>query len=150
MSLVFKRGNLLDEDAKALVNCVNCIGVAGKGIAIAFKQRFPANHRYYHKHCLDGFVLPGQVLVFQGTPQAIFNAATKDHWRDPSRIEWIRECLDEIRAAVRFRKIESIALPALGCGNGGLLWCDVKPLIVAAMEPLTEVDVRVYEPEDRR
>jgi O-acetyl-ADP-ribose deacetylase (regulator of RNase III) len=118
--LEFKQGNLLEEDAEALVNAVNCVGVMGKGIALQFKQAFPY----------------------------IINFPTKRHWRDKSKIEDIQAGLKALVAEVQQLSITSIAIPALGCGNGGLDWLEVKPLIESAFVELPEVKVVIFEPAD--
>jgi len=142
--ITYKQGNLLDDDAECLINCVNCVGVAGRGIALAFKKRFPRNFRYYREQCLAGRLKPGYVLPCSDGMRMLLNVATKDHWRDPSRLVWIRVILQEL-AWYLPGKVASVAVPALGCGNGGLAWRDVKPLIEQSMN-LAEVDVRVYLP----
>lgn len=146
----FLTGNLLDDDADALVNPVNCVGVAGKGLALAFKDRFPGNFKYYRFKCKDKIIRPGclqsTVGKNMGKPTYIINFATKDHWEDNSKIEWIESGLNDIKDVIEICKIKSIAIPALGCGLGGLQWEDVKPLIVALSEKLPDVEFRVYEP----
>lgn len=145
----FVRGDIVDSQAEALVNTVNTVGVMGKGVALRFKQRFPENYRFYREACERGEVTPGKVLVFRTEclqPRYIINFPTKRHWRQKSRIEDIVAGLQDLVQRVRDLGICSIAIPALGCGHGGLRWADVRPLIENAFASLPDVHVEVYEP----
>ncbi len=145
------QGDLLKQgDVDAIVNTVNCVGVMGKGIALQFKNKWPANFIAYAAACKAGQVRPGSMFVFDSgglvTPNFIINFPTKDHWRGSSKIEFIRDGLVDLVAQVKRLGIRSIAVPPLGCGNGGLDWADVRPLIEAAFETLPDVEVRLFEP----
>src|SRR6185295_3486452 len=133
-------GDLLDADVEALVNTVNTVGVMGKGLALQFKRRFPATFTAYAAACKRGEVEIGRMLVVEtkasAGPRYIVNFPTKKHWRDPSRLEYVRAGLDALVEEIRTRGIRSIAVPPLGCGNGGLAWSDVEPLIERAMAAL--------------
>lgn len=147
-------GDLLDADVEALVNTVNTVGVMGKGLALQFKRRFPANFSAYAAACKRGEVVVGRMLVVETNvpigPRSIINFPTKKHWRDPSQLEYVRAGLDALVEEIRARSIRSIAVPALGCGNGGLAWSDVEPLIERAMAELSDVRVVVFAPSDAR
>lgn len=144
------RGNLLESDAEALVNTVNCIGFMGKGIALQFRQAWPENFRFYEKACRAKEVRPGRMLVFETgqmlTPRYIINFPTKRHWRGNSKIEDISAGLSALVAEVKRLGIRSVAVPPLGCGNGGLDWQEVRPLIQKAFEAVPEVQVLLYPP----
>lgn len=144
-------GNLLQTDAEALVNTVNCIGFMGKGIALQFKQAWPENFDRYAKACHAGEVRPGRMFIFDTgrmvNPKYIINFPTKRHWRGNSRIEDIESGLKALIEDVRRLKIHSIAVPPLGCGNGGLDWEDVGPMIVRAFSELPEVKVLLFSPK---
>jgi O-acetyl-ADP-ribose deacetylase (regulator of RNase III) len=146
----FKQGNLLEEKTEALVNTVNCVGVMGKGIALQFKQAFPNNFQQYKKACEAKEVQPGHVLTIStgslSNPCYIINFPTKRHWKDKSRIEDVQSGLKALTAEVQQLGIRSIAIPPLGCGNGGLDWVKVKPLIEAAFAQLPDVQAIVFEP----
>jgi O-acetyl-ADP-ribose deacetylase (regulator of RNase III) len=148
--LEFKQGNLLEENAQALVNAVNCVGVMGKGIALQFKQAFPENFQQYKQACDAKEVQPGRMFTVPTgklfNPKYIINFPTKRHWRDKSKIEDIQTGLKALVAEVQQLGITSIAIPAFGCGNGGLDWLEVKPLIESAFVELPEVKVVVFEP----
>jgi O-acetyl-ADP-ribose deacetylase (regulator of RNase III) len=146
-------GNLLQADVEALVNTVNCVGVMGKGIALQFKRAWPENFRRYAKACNVGGVIPGRMFIFETggmvNPKYIVNFPTKRHWRDKSRIEDIESGLKALVEDVKRLGIRSIAVPALGCGNGGLDWEDVAPLIDKAFEALPEVTVLLFSPNEQ-
>ena len=147
-------GDLLDADVEALVNTVNTMGVMGKGLALQFKRRFPANFSAYAAACKRGEVVVGRMFVVETNaltgPRSIINFPTKKHWRDPSQLEYVRAGLDALVEEIRARSIRSIAVPPLGCGNGGLAWSDVEPLIERAMAELPDVRVVVFAPSDLR
>lgn len=150
----YETGDILKADVQALVNTVNCVGVMGKGIALQFKLKLPENFREYEKVCKRGDLEPGRVFVFdrgklfeedQG-PQYIINFPTKTHWRKPSKLKYIEMGMDALVEEVQQRGIESIAIPPLGCGNGGLDWEDVEATIERHMEALPGVHVVLYPP----
>ncbi|RVH81680.1 Appr-1-p processing protein [Sinorhizobium meliloti] len=146
----FTRGNILEANAEALVNTVNCVGIMGRGIALQFKNMFPDNFRAYSKACQHNAVQPGRMFVHRTDeltyPHFIVNFPTKRHWKGKSRMEDIDTGLEDLVATVRKNKIKSIAIPALGSGLGGLDWKDVCPRIVSAMSILDDVEVIIYEP----
>lgn len=145
-------GNLLNAPADALVNTVNTVGVMGKGLALQFKQAYPANFRAYQAACRHGEVRLGRMFVYEpggpGQPRYLVNFPTKGHWRDRSTLVDVREGLADLRRLVLDRAITSIAVPPLGCGNGGLDWRDVRPLIEEALGDLPGVRVLLYPPQD--
>lgn len=144
-------GNLLEADVEALVNTVNTVGVMGKGIALQFRQAYPENFKAYQAACKRGEVQPGRMFVFQtgrlDNPRYIINFPTKRHWKGQSRMEDVETGLKALVAEVRDRGIRSIAVPPLGCGNGGLDWEDVRPRIEAAFAELPDVHVALFSPE---
>ena len=145
----YTTGNLLQADADALVNTVNTVGVSGKGIALMFKEAFADNFRAYEAAAKAGRVEVGDMFVTERRdilgPRYIINFPTKQHWRHPSRLEWIEQGLTALRREITARGISSIAIPPLGAGNGGLAWAEVKPLIERALAGL-DADIVVYEP----
>ena len=145
------KGNLLEAPAEALVNTVNTVGVMGKGIALQFRQAYPEMYRAYEKACKDGDVRLGEVQAFDlgglaGGPRWVINFPTKGHWRADSRLVDIQTGLADLVAKIRKLHIRSIALPPLGCGNGGLDWNVVRPLIEKAFADLPDVKVLLFEP----
>jgi len=146
----FCTGDILAADAEALVNTVNCVGVMGRGIALQFKNEFPANFEAYASACSRDEVQPGRMFVFETrrltNPKYIVNFPTKRHWKGKSRIEDIEAGLSALASEIRKRQIRSIAIPPLGSGLGGLNWNEVRPRIIAALHDLEDVDVIVFEP----
>ena len=146
----YRGGDILECEADALVNTVNCVGVMGRGIALQFKKVFPNNYKAYRKACMREEVRPGRMFVFETgrlmPPRYIINFPTKRHWRGKSRLEDIEAGLDALVAVVRERGIRSIAIPPLGSGLGGLHWPDVRRRIAEALGRLEDVEVFVYEP----
>lgn len=145
-------GNLLKAPAEALVNTVNTVGVMGKGIALQFKNSYPQMYEAYADACKAGRVQLGRVHVFDlgglaDGPRWIINFPTKGHWRAASRLQDVAAGLQDLVETVRTLGIQSIAVPPLGCGYGGLQWGLVRPLIEQAFAQLPEVQVLLYPPE---
>ncbi len=147
----YKTGDILQENAEAIVNTVNCVGIMGRGIALQFKNTFPDNFKAYVTACKHAEVQPGHMFVYEttypGTPRYIINFPTKRHWKDKSRIEDIEAGLKSLATVISKYNIHSIAIPPLGSGLGGLKWAQIKPLIIAALKPLKNVQIIIYEPE---
>jgi O-acetyl-ADP-ribose deacetylase (regulator of RNase III) len=145
----FRAGDILQADAEALVNTVNCVGIMGRGIALQFKQALPDNFKAYEAACARKEMQPGQMLVcetgFLANPRYIINFPTKRHWRSKSRIEDIESGLKALIDEIRRRGIRSIAVPPLGGGLGGLEWAEVRPLIATALGEL-DIQAVVFEP----
>jgi len=144
-------GNLLDAEVDALVNTVNTVGVMGKGIALQFRRAYPAMYQEYTKAAKAGLVCLGHMSVWTNHetltgPRYVINFPTKGHWKARSRLTDIKAGLVDLAAVVRRLGITSIAVPPLGCGNGGLDWAQVEPLIASTFAALPDVDVRVYPP----
>jgi len=147
----YKTGNLLTEDAEAIVNTVNCVGVMGRGIALQFKKAFPENFSAYAEACKREEVKPGRMFVYDlgglANPRYIINFPTKRHWRGKSRVEDIEAGLLDLVRVIREKCIHSVALPPLGAGLGGLDWQDVRSRIEQALGDLKDVEVIVFEPK---
>lgn len=148
----YAKGNLLDADTEAIVNTVNTVGVMGKGIALQFKMRFPNNYKTYLEACKKGKLRLGEVLLVREgdllNQKIIINFPTKGHWKAPSRYEYIAEGLESLKQTIQQYAIKSIAIPPLGCGNGGLDWNIVRPMIVSELEDL-EAEIIIYEPNEQ-
>ncbi|CAH1072450.1 type II toxin-antitoxin system antitoxin DNA ADP-ribosyl glycohydrolase DarG [Candidatus Nitrotoga sp. 1052] len=147
----YTTGDILKAEAEALVNTVNCVGIMGRGIALQFKEIFPANFKAYAAACKREEVQPGRMFVFDTGeltfPRYVVNFPTKRHWRGKSRVEDIEAGLVALVNEVRARGIRSIAIPPLGSGLGGLDWSQVRPLIERAFAALPEVEVQIFEPD---
>lgn len=145
-------GNLLKADVDALVNTVNTEGVMGKGIALQFKRAYPFAYTSYRSACEAGEVKVGAMHVVDvgalgGGPRWIINFPTKRHWKSKSKVEDIQAGLAALRSAILGLDIRSIALPPLGCGNGGLSWSVVEPLIRSELGGLQDVRIELYAPD---
>jgi len=144
------RGNILKAEADALVNTVNCVGYMGKGIALQFKKAFPENFKAYARACKAEEVRPGKMFVYETgsmlPPKYILNFPTKRHWRGKSRLEDIEAGLQALVEEVERRGVSSVAVPALGCGLGGLEWSVVRPMIEEAFAPMPDMLVLLFEP----
>jgi len=139
-------GDIFKSNATTLVNTINCVGVMGKGIALEFKKRFPEMFKNYIRQCQTGEVKPGRLTFYPDMfNKSVLNFPTKQHWRSPSRLEDIIVGLDYFIAHYREWGIESVAFPPLGCGNGGLDWKIVGPLMYQKLSPLN-IDVEIYAP----
>lgn len=139
-------GNMFESTYHTLVNTVNCVGVMGKGIAYEFKKRYPAMFKDYVNRCYAGLVKLGEPYYFSDLQGAsIVNFPTKGHWRSASRLRDIEDGLRYFKEYYWEWKIQSVAFPALGCGNGGLMWENVRPIMHFYLDPLP-IPVEVYAP----
>ena len=149
----YTQGNLLDAPVQALVNTVNTVGVMGKGIALMFKDRFPKNMEEYAQACKRKQVQTGKMFVTETGElmgaRWIVNFPTKQNWRYPSKLEWIEAGLQDLRCFIINCHVQSIAIPPLGAGNGGLEWFAVREKIEQALADLQAVDIYVYEPTQK-
>jgi len=148
----YTQGNLFDAQVEAVVNTVNTVGVMGKGIALMFKERFPKNMVEYARACKAREVKTGKMFITETGelmgPQWIINFPTKQHWRAPSKIEWIVEGLQDLKRFLLDNDVKSIAIPPLGAGNGKLNWEGVKLEIEKALFDL-DVEIIVFEPTEQ-
>lgn len=148
--ITYHKGDLLKDDADCLVNTVNTVGVMGKGIALAFKKAFPHNFLVYQKAFAAKQLAIGRLLVVNDVnlllgQKFIINFPTKTHWRLPSEYSYISQGLDALKNYLEENDVRSVAMPAPGCGNGGLDWNKVKPMIEEKLGGLS-IDLRVYGP----
>lgn len=143
-------GDIFEIKVDALVNPVNTVGIMGKGLALAFKQKFPNNFKLYKKACDSKQIIVGKIFstinVDSDNPKYIINFPTKDHWKYPSKIEWVESGLNDLRDFIISNKIRSIAIPALGCGNGGLNWDDVDYLFNKILRGINSCNIIIYTP----
>jgi O-acetyl-ADP-ribose deacetylase (regulator of RNase III) len=146
----YKTGDIISENAEALVNTVNCVGIMGRGIALQFKNAFPDNFKAYQAACHHGDLQPGRLFIYRtnrlSNPKYIINFPTKRHWRGKSRLSDIESGLTVLAVQIRALGIRSVAVPPLGSGLGGLNWSDVRPRIEAALRDLTDVHIIIFEP----
>jgi len=147
--ITYCTGNILDTKAYAIVNPVNLVGVMGKGLALAIKERYPANFDAYAKACERGHIGIGKLFCYEEADlhgkRLIINFPTKRHWRNPSEYNYIASGLNALKKTIIAKDTPSIAIPALGCGNGGLDWERVKSFIEYWLKDL-EAEIYVYPP----
>ena len=148
--LNFTSGNLLDSRCYALVNTVNTVGVMGKGIALQFKNEFPHNYKIYRDAYQSRQLKIGGLLLVKDRSlllgeRLIINFPTKTHWRLPSEYTYIEQGLNALANLIAEERLKEIALPALGCGNGGLDWRIIKEMIDRHFG-LIDAMIEVYQP----
>jgi len=139
--IIYRRTSLLESTAQTLVNTVNCVGVMGKGLAHAFKLREPSMFESYKKICDEKLLEPGRLWLWRGDQGWVLNFPTKKHWRGASQLEWIEQGLDKFVHSYKQQGISEISFPRLGCGNGGLSWDVVRPVMERYLE---KVDIPVF------
>lgn len=135
-TIQYQKGDIFSADAHVIVNTVNCKGVMGKGLALQFKQKYPEMFTAYRQACKTGQIRIGKPMLFQDSKPWILNFPTKDHWRQPSKIEYIAEGLEYIVAMYKKLGITSIAFPKLGTQNGKLSWVEVGPVMAKYLDEL--------------
>ena len=170
MAIIYKNDDLFSmlDKVDVLVNTVNCYGIMGKGIALYFKSKFPKMYKEYKQMCDDKLLRPGAMHWYSmpsdnkdyisedlfSAPikqtNYILNFPTKDHWRANSKISYIEDGLTALIKDLQtsHTDIKSIAMPPLGCGNGGLDWAIVKPLIEKAFQQLPHIELFLFEPQE--
>lgn len=152
MTIQIDNNDLTNCKVDALVNTVNCVGIMGKGIALQFKNKWPENFKSYEKACKNNQVQIGKMFVFHASsmldkPNYIINFPTKKHWRNKSELSYIVDGLDDLVKVIKELQIKSVAIPALGCGLGGLDWNIVFPIIKEKLTPLlSDVEIHVFQP----
>lgn len=143
-------GDILTADAEALVNTVNCVGIMGRGIALQFRKAFPDNFKAYEAVCQRGELQPGKMFIFETgnltNPRYVINFPTKRHWKGKSQLADIESGLKALVSDIRRLGVHSIAIPPLGCGQGGLDWGEVRPRIELALATVPDVRVLLYGP----
>ena len=155
--IVRETGDIFDCGADAIVIPVNAVGVPGKGLALAAARKWPRWAAKYKGACRAGTLRAGGIHVAEGTGLVngewrdftIVALATKDHWRYPSRLEWVREGLERLVAWAQQEQVGRLAVPALGSGLGGLPWGVVRPLMVSMLEGV-DGKVVVFAPQETR
>lgn len=145
--ITYISGDILASNAECLVNTVNCEGFMGKGIAYQFKLRFPKNNEDYIKACKTNLLRIGTLHIFEEEGKIIINFPTKNKWREKSKMDYIHMGLEKLSEYLQKNNVSSIAIPPLGCGNGGLNWLEVKPVILHYLDSFkNSMDIQIFEP----
>lgn len=145
MSFHVVEGDVFASNVEAIVIPVNCVGVAGAGIALEARKRFPEWYRQYGSDCTSGRLTIGSITFCAYYNQFLFNFPAKDHWKLPSRYEYIEKTMPELRKKVEYIGVKSLALPAVGCGLGGLNFNVIRALAEKTFQD-SSVDVLFYKP----
>lgn len=145
--------DIFASDAEALVNPVNCDGISGRGLALEFKRRYPEAFDDYKRACTNGWLKPGGIWLSTGAQQLfsgslIVHLPTKNLWRESSTLEPIERSLRSLVWMIHETTVRTIAIPALGCGLGGLDWSEVRPAIVRALDGIDGLVVYLYPPRE--
>ncbi|MFA5498909.1 MAG: macro domain-containing protein [Candidatus Cloacimonadia bacterium] len=144
--ITVKIGDLFTSDMATLANTVNCEGIMGKGIALNFKKKYPEMYEDYKMRCLNGEVEEGVPYVYEDLfGNKVLNFPTKNHWKNYSNLKKIEEGLDSIIENYQKWGLKSLAFPPLGCGNGGLSWLQVGPLMYQKLSKL-DIPIEIYAP----
>lgn len=150
--LYVQEGNVFSSGAEAVVIPVNCVGVMGAGLALQARKRFAGLSASYQQCCREGVLTAGTVFTWRAPTarkdgfQWVFCFPTKLDWRDPSHLQLVAQGLAPLRAAIQTTQTTSVAVPALGCGLGGLEWDSVEPLMVQALQRIPGTKVLIYRP----
>ena len=136
-------GDIFNSPAQVLVNTVNTVGVMGKGIALEFKKRYPDMFQTYKEICDKRKLKTGSLVLCYEPDHWILLFPTKEHWRNPSRLDYIEAGLSKFSRTYAEKGITSIAFPRLGCGNGELNWADVQPVMERYLRDLP-IDIYIY------
>jgi O-acetyl-ADP-ribose deacetylase (regulator of RNase III) len=131
--------SIFNVDAQVIVNAVNTVGIMSAGIALEFKLRFPDMYKDYYDRCAKGQVELGKPYLYGN----VLNFPTKDHWKTPSKTEWIDQGLHHFVRNYKNLGIKSIAFPKLGCGRGGLDWIKIQKMMIYYFEPLQDIDIKI-------
>ncbi|MCB0485998.1 MAG: macro domain-containing protein [Flavobacteriaceae bacterium] len=145
MPIKFKNGNLFSNNFDIRINTINCVGAMGKGIALEFKNRYPNMYWEYKELCSANKIKPGKMWVWQNLYETIINFPTKRHWKDNSRYDDIELGLNDLYRILQKQNNKTVAIPALGCGNGGLNWKIVSKMIYDKLNDLDN-DITVFNP----
>ncbi|CNL09887.1 macro domain-containing protein [Yersinia kristensenii] len=145
----FTSGNMFDVGANILINTVNCVGIMGAGVALAFKYKYPVMFEDYKSACDKGLVSPGNLHIWSDGCQTIINFPTKRHWKNKSKYEDIQLGLIALKKYLSTITNSRVVLPALGCGHGGLDWSIVSKMILDSLNDI-DSEILVFEPNDSR
>lgn len=143
--LTITQGDLFTSTESTRIITVNTVGVMGAGVALEFKLRYPEYYSVYRTGCLDETFMTGELMVLEGMDEHRYILfPTKVHFKYPSKIEWIESGLLRLTEVLHRFRVDTLALPPLGCGHGKLnFYQDVHPLLLKHLGSVP-TDCRVY------
>lgn len=145
MSISLIQGNIFNSCASVLVNPTNCIGPMGAGLAKQFKEKFPGLAENYWNYCRKGMIKPGILHLYTiNSDLRVLNFPTKNHWKDPSKMEYVELGLNKFIDSYNNKNIKSVAFPLLGAGLGGLDKNLIQNYMIERLNPLEGIDIEIY------
>ena len=146
--ITIKKGNIFTTRCQTIVNTVNWVGVMGAGIAYEFKLRHPQMFTDYDTFCKNGQIKIGTLWIYSPQEQLeycskILNFPTKNHWKDPSSIEFLELGLQKFLGTYKQKGITSIAFPLLGASLGGLSESEVLKTMEFYLNQ-TDIDIEIW------
>lgn len=140
-------GNIFTSSCQTQVNTVNCVGIMGAGIALEFKLRYPEMFAKYTVLCQQKQIQTGKLWLYKESEKWVLNFPTKNHWKYPSKIEYIEQGLDKFMQTYQARGIQSIAFPLLGVAKGGLSGDKILSVMESYLKDCTiPVEIYQYDP----
>ena len=146
MTIFYAQGDILNDQSQAIVIPVNAMGVPGAGLAKAWARKDPEAAKLYKALCKLERIHIGEVATISNEHMFWILFPTKEHWKNSSKLEWIEDGLIHLCQVIKDLQLKSIAIPALGCGLGGLDWEDVKPLMEVYLLQI-RIPITIYLPQ---
>lgn len=134
MSFEVVIGDLFKLPVSTKVCTVNTVGAMGAGVARVYRARFWDAYVRYRAYCFARKFSVNSFLIQRNGAETWVLFPTKKDWKEPSKIEWIQQNLERLAKYCTEYSVKEIAMPALGCRNGGLSLEDVQPLIEATFK----------------
>lgn len=133
MPVMFTKGDLFhDHQLTAFAHGVSCAGNMDAGIALAFKKRWPAMYEDYRARCADKRVHLGDVLVWSDDKATVYSLAIQQHWKEKASLAALKRAVGKMVELAESARLESIGLPRMGTGMGGLDWNRAKSVLLDA------------------
>jgi hypothetical protein len=135
-------GNIWEYDAQWI--CITTNGIVGKagavmgdGVGKQAAELFPSYHlrkRFGQRITAKGNIVQGIAVLPNG--QLLVAFPVKHHWKDDADLDLIERSAEQLRGHWDAHgKGCVVVIPRPGCGNGRLLWEDVKPRLLPYLEP---------------
>ena len=144
MSVKVITGNLFTSSCQTIVNTVNCVGVMGAGIALECRLRYPEMHEKYISLCNDNKIETGLLWLYKSHKRWVLNFPTKNHWKYPSKKEYLYTGLEKFCDSYKEKGIEAIAFPLLGADKGGISQ-EVSLSIMRSYLDKIDLEIEIYK-----